>query len=47
VYIQQVIVKSAVVPWNSDMILTDAFRGPLAKVFIISDLVKNFQIENG
>ncbi|ODM95859.1 Sterol regulatory element-binding protein cleavage-activating protein [Orchesella cincta] len=34
-YIQQVIVKSAVVPWTENLVLTDAYRGPLAEVFSI------------
>lgn len=37
VYIQQIIVKSAVVPWSNNLVLTDAYRGPLAEVFNIID----------
>jgi len=45
-YIQQIIVKSAVYPWGPDMILTDAFRGPLGEVFNITKLLKTFSLEN-
>ncbi len=38
-YIQQVIVKSAVVPWSKTLVLTDAYRGPLAEVFSIVDAI--------
>lgn len=44
VFIQQIIFKSSV-PWNNDMILTDAFRGPLYEVFKLLELVRNHQDE--
>lgn len=45
-FIQQVIVKSAITPWSNELLLTDAFRGPLAEVFHIVDLMKQFQLDN-
>lgn len=46
-YIQQVIVKSAVSPWKSDLILTDAFRAPLADAFHLNELIDNHQVHYG
>ncbi|XP_065352415.1 sterol regulatory element-binding protein cleavage-activating protein [Cloeon dipterum] len=42
-HIQQVVVKTAVVPWDKGLILTDAFRAPLERVFHIIELIQNFQ----
>ncbi|CAG0897071.1 unnamed protein product [Darwinula stevensoni] len=46
-YIQQVVIKASVSPWTDEMILTDAFRGPLAAAFQLTELVSNFQSPNG
>ncbi|GFU36985.1 sterol regulatory element-binding protein cleavage-activating protein [Nephila pilipes] len=46
-YIQQIIVKSAVSPWKSDLILTDAFRAPLSIAFQINEFLRNHQIYQG
>lgn len=46
VYIQQVIVKTAVCPWTKDMLLTDAFRAPLSEVFKLLEVIHNYQHEN-
>ncbi|GLH11360.1 F-box/WD repeat-containing protein 7 [Gryllus bimaculatus] len=46
VYIQQVIVKTAVCPWTKDMMLTDAFRAPLSEVFKLLEVIQNYQHEN-
>ncbi|GIY33272.1 sterol regulatory element-binding protein cleavage-activating protein [Caerostris darwini] len=43
-YIQQIVVKSAVSPWKSDLILIDAFRAPLSIAFQINELLRNHQI---
>lgn len=43
VYIQQVIMKSAVTPWTKEMQLTDAIRGPLAEVFTLKEIIQNYQ----
>lgn len=42
-YIQQVVMKAAVSPWTDDMILTDAFRAPLAEVFRLLEVIQNYQ----
>ncbi len=42
----QVIVKSTVAPWNNDLLLTDAFRGPLAESFKIMEVIHNYQNYN-
>ncbi|KAG8228658.1 hypothetical protein J437_LFUL008309 [Ladona fulva] len=42
-YIQQIVVKSAVMPWTNDLILTDAFRAPLAEVFDLLEIIRNYQ----
>ncbi|KAF0300972.1 Sterol regulatory element-binding protein cleavage-activating protein [Amphibalanus amphitrite] len=47
VYIQQVLVRAAVTPWQSDMILTDAYRAPLSRVFALTESIANFQHGNG
>ncbi|XP_067004981.2 sterol regulatory element-binding protein cleavage-activating protein isoform X2 [Anabrus simplex] len=46
VYVQQVVIKTAVCPWTEDMVLTDAFRAPLAEVFKLLEVVRNYQHEN-
>lgn len=44
-YIQQVTMKVAVMPWDNDMKLSDAFRGPLYEVFKVLEVVRNYQDE--
>ncbi|XP_037088902.1 LOW QUALITY PROTEIN: sterol regulatory element-binding protein cleavage-activating protein-like [Pollicipes pollicipes] len=46
VYIQQVVVRAAVTPWQGDMILTDAYRAPLSHVFALTETISNFQDGN-
>ncbi|KAG8189219.1 hypothetical protein JTE90_013751 [Oedothorax gibbosus] len=46
-YIQQIVVKSAVSPWTSDLILMDAFRGPISTAFHIKEILTNYQIDHG
>ena len=41
-YIQQVIIRSTVHPWTSDLGLIDAFRGPLGEIFQIHHEVIGF-----
>ncbi|XP_042909704.1 sterol regulatory element-binding protein cleavage-activating protein [Parasteatoda tepidariorum] len=43
-YIQQIVVKSALSPWKTDLILTDAFRAPLSTAFQIIQLLQNHQL---
>ncbi|KAL1116560.1 hypothetical protein AAG570_005032, partial [Ranatra chinensis] len=42
-YIQQVILKSAVSPWVDGMLLTDAIRAPLAEAFRLVEAVQNYK----
>jgi len=48
-YVQQVIMKAAVHPYTEDMLLNDAFRGPLASSFKLhlSDILGFFDKETG
>lgn len=41
-YVQQIVVRSAVIPWTGDLGLMDAFRGPLSEVFKIHSEVMSF-----
>ncbi|XP_063231759.1 sterol regulatory element-binding protein cleavage-activating protein [Bacillus rossius redtenbacheri] len=45
-YIQQVVMKTAVSPWADDLVLTDAFRAPLAEVFKLVEIIRNYQQDN-
>lgn len=45
-YVQQVILKSAVLPWSTDLKLGDAFRAPLYEAFKVLEIVRNYQNEN-
>lgn len=38
--------KAAVSPWTDDMMLTDAFRAPLAEVFRLLEVIQNYQGSN-
>lgn len=42
-YIQQVIIKTAVIPWSEDLHIGDAFRAPLYEAFKLLDVVRNYQ----
>ncbi|XP_039441073.1 sterol regulatory element-binding protein cleavage-activating protein [Culex pipiens pallens] len=47
-YVQQIILRSSVVPWTSrynDLQLTDAYRGPLYEVFKLIEIVRNHEDE--
>ena len=41
-YVQQVIIRSSVNPWTSELALMDAFRGPLAEIFAVHSEVVGF-----
>lgn len=44
VYVQQIILRSVVLPWNGkDLALTDAFRGPLFEVFKLLEIINNHE----
>lgn len=42
-YIQQVMLRTGVVPWAEDLTLMDAFRGPLYEIFNLLEIIQNFQ----
>ena len=46
-YIQQIVVKAAVVPWQPNLILMDAIRAPLGQVFALQEYISNHQLEYG
>ncbi|XP_026284817.1 sterol regulatory element-binding protein cleavage-activating protein isoform X1 [Frankliniella occidentalis] len=45
-YIQQIVIKTAVSPWNDKLVLTDAFRGPLSEVFALLETIRNYEDVN-
>lgn len=42
-YVQQVVLRVGVMPWNEDLTLMDAFRGPLYEVFNLLEIIQNFE----
>jgi len=44
-YVMQIIVQSAVIPWQENLILMDAIRAPIAQVFSIVEIISNFQLK--
>lgn len=46
VFVQQILIKSSVLPWSDNLILTDAFRGPLAESFHFLEVLKNIKPSN-
>lgn len=46
VYIQQIVMRSMVTPWLDNLILSDAFRGPLAESFKLVEIIRNYQLDN-
>lgn len=42
-YIQQVVIRIAVMPWESDLTLGDAFRGPIYESFKLLEVIRNYQ----
>lgn len=47
VYIQQIILRSSVLPWRKNLLLTDAYRGPLHEIFKLLEIVRNHEDESG
>lgn len=43
IYVQQVILRSIVLPWEKDLVLTDAFRAPLFEVFKLLEIISNHE----
>ncbi|KAK4879556.1 hypothetical protein RN001_007702 [Aquatica leii] len=46
-YVQQVVLRTAVLPWDSNLYLGDAFRAPLYEAFKLLDVVRNHQQSEG
>ncbi|EAA05048.4 AGAP011336-PA, partial [Anopheles gambiae str. PEST] len=42
-YVQQIIMRTSVVPWEEDLLLTDAFRAPLYEVFKLLEIIRNHE----
>lgn len=42
-YVQQITLRSSVLPWTEDMQLMDAFRAPLYEVFRLLEIVRNHE----
>lgn len=45
VYIQQIVMRSSVLPWRKNLLLTDAYRGPLHEIFKLLEIVRNHEEE--
>lgn len=45
IYVQQIILRSTIAPWISDLILTDAFRAPLYEAFNLVEFIRNHEEE--
>ena len=45
-YVQQIYVRSAVIPWTADMQLVDALRGPFEVIFELIESISNYQQHN-
>lgn len=43
VYIQQIILRTSVIPWKKNLLLTDAYRGPLHEIFKLLEIVRNHE----
>ncbi|XP_041365861.1 sterol regulatory element-binding protein cleavage-activating protein-like isoform X2 [Gigantopelta aegis] len=47
-FVQQIVVKATVSPWKPEILIpTDAFRGPLGKVYEILEHIENFKYSDG
>lgn len=42
-YVQQITLRSSVLPWTDDMQLMDAFRAPLYEVFKLLEIIRNHE----
>lgn len=45
IYVQQIILRSTIAPWDENMILTDAFRAPLYEAFNLVEFIRNHEEE--
>lgn len=42
-YVQQIMLRTSVLPWTEDMQLMDAYRAPLYEVFKLLEIVRNHE----
>ena len=42
-FVQQVVLRTAIMPWAEDLSLTDAYRGPLYEIFNLLETIQNYQ----
>ncbi|XP_063610066.1 sterol regulatory element-binding protein cleavage-activating protein-like isoform X2 [Penaeus indicus] len=45
-YIQQIVVRSGIVPWQKGLTVSDGYRGPLSSVFHLAQVVSDYQLSN-
>lgn len=45
VYIQQIVLRTSVIPWKKELQLKDAYRAPLYEVFKLLEIVRNHEDE--
>lgn len=45
IYIQQIVLRTSVIPWKKNLLLTDAYRGPLHEIFKLLEIVRNHEDE--
>lgn len=43
IYIQQIVLRTSVIPWKKNLLLTDAYRGPLHEIFKLLESVRNYE----
>lgn len=43
IYIQQIVLRTSVIPWKKNLLLTDAYRGPLHEIFKLLETVRNHE----
>lgn len=43
IYVQQIMLRSVVLPWSKELALTDAFRGPIFEVFKLLEIISNHE----
>ncbi|XP_060850773.1 sterol regulatory element-binding protein cleavage-activating protein isoform X2 [Rhopalosiphum padi] len=41
-----IVMRSMVTPWLDNLVLSDAFRGPLAESFKLVEIIRNYQLDN-
>lgn len=43
IYVQQIVLRSTIIPWNDKILLSDSFRGPLYEVFRLIEIINNHE----